>query len=199
MTAETDEVGTGVEATAEPAVGPDGPLVADEREAQTVERSPADVLRLVVAGIVLLVAALLSRLFGASTSDFVADLLGGLQRLPAALVTVVAALGELLGLGLVVVGGRARRGAPPVAPARRHRRRGRPVGAPLLAGAPQLGRHRRGRHPRAGVAGRHHLRGPVVVRARRRGRHHRRRHPVDLPHVAAGVVDRRAVRRRSPT
>lgn len=70
-----------------------------------IERSPADVLRLVVAAVVLAVAALVSHFFGATSSEFVADLLAGLERLPAGLVTVVVALGELLGLGLIVVGG----------------------------------------------------------------------------------------------
>jgi tRNA A-37 threonylcarbamoyl transferase component Bud32 len=71
----------------------------------TVERSPADVLRLVVAAVVLAVAALLSHFFGGTSSEFVADLLSGLERLPAGLVTAVVVLGELLGLGLIVIGG----------------------------------------------------------------------------------------------
>lgn len=72
---------------------------------EVVERSPADVLRLVVAAVVLLVVAVVSRLFGGSVSAFVADLLRGLQRIPSGLVTAVVFLGVLLGLGLVVVGG----------------------------------------------------------------------------------------------
>lgn len=70
-----------------------------------VERSPADVLRLVVAAVLLVAAALLSRFFGATSSQFVADVLEGFQHLPAGLVTAVVVIGELLGLGLVVVGG----------------------------------------------------------------------------------------------
>ena len=53
----------------------------------------------------LVVAGLLSRFFGGTSSQFVADVLEGFQRLPAGLVTAVVAAGELLGLGLVVVGG----------------------------------------------------------------------------------------------
>jgi undecaprenyl-diphosphatase len=70
-----------------------------------IERSPADVLRLVVAGSALVVAALASWVFGDSIAGFVADLLRGLQRLPSDLVTVGILVGVLLGLGLVVVGG----------------------------------------------------------------------------------------------
>lgn len=81
------------------------PPGADTMPETTVERSPADVLRLVVAAVALLLAALASHLFGGTASEFTADLLGGLERLPAGLVTVVVALGELLGLGLVVIGG----------------------------------------------------------------------------------------------
>ncbi len=72
---------------------------------EAVERSPADVLRLVVAGALLVAAALVSLLFGDTASQFVADVLAGLERLPAGLVTVVVIAGELLGLALVVVGG----------------------------------------------------------------------------------------------
>jgi hypothetical protein len=69
------------------------------------ERSPADVLRLVVAAAVLLVVTLVSRLFGDSVSAFVADVLVGLQHLPAWLVSAIVVLGVVLGLGLIVVGG----------------------------------------------------------------------------------------------
>ena len=44
-----------------------------------------------VAAVVLVVAALLSHFFGGTTAEFLADLLAGLQRLPAGLVTVVVA------------------------------------------------------------------------------------------------------------
>jgi hypothetical protein len=59
----------------------------------------------VVAVVVLVVAALLSRFFGGTASEFVADVLAGLEHLPAGFVTFVVALGELLGVGLIVVGG----------------------------------------------------------------------------------------------
>lgn len=70
-----------------------------------VERSPADVLRLVVAVVVLVAVTVVSRVFGDSVSGFVADVLNGFQHLPSELVGIVVALGVLLGLGLVVVGG----------------------------------------------------------------------------------------------
>ena len=81
------------------------PTSADLMPETTIERSPADVLRLVVAAVALLVVALFSHFFGGTASEFTADLLSGLERLPAALVTVVVALGELLGLGLILIGG----------------------------------------------------------------------------------------------
>ena len=56
-----------------------------------VERSPADVLRLVVAVVLLVVATLLSRVFGATSSQFVADVLEGFQHLPAWHLLVVRA------------------------------------------------------------------------------------------------------------
>ncbi|HEY6532853.1 MAG TPA: phosphotransferase [Acidimicrobiales bacterium] len=70
-----------------------------------VERSPADVLRLVVAAVVLVVVTVLSRVFGDSVSSFVADVLEGLKHFPSVLVTLVVLVGVLLGLGLIVVGG----------------------------------------------------------------------------------------------
>jgi len=89
-----------------PAIDAPHPPSGGRRAASVeVERSPADVLRLVVAAVVLVLTALFSRFFGRTSSEFLADVLDGLERLPAALVTVVVAVGELLGLALVVVGG----------------------------------------------------------------------------------------------
>jgi undecaprenyl-diphosphatase len=55
--------------------------------------------------VVLVVVTLASRLFGGSVSEFLAELLAGLERLPAWVVTAVVVVGELLGLALVVWGG----------------------------------------------------------------------------------------------
>jgi tRNA A-37 threonylcarbamoyl transferase component Bud32 len=54
---------------------------------------------------VLVVAALVSHLFGGTVSQFLADVLTGLERIPAWIITLLVVLGELLGLALVVVGG----------------------------------------------------------------------------------------------
>ncbi len=69
-----------------------------------VTRAPSDVLRLVVAVVSLVVLILLGVLFGDTIVGFVADLLRGLDALPAWLVTTLVALGQVLGLLLLVVG-----------------------------------------------------------------------------------------------
>jgi undecaprenyl-diphosphatase len=76
-----------------------GTVSAEER----IERSPADVLRLVVAGIALLLLAVVRWLFGDDLVAFGSDLLRGLAAVPQWIVDVVV-LGTRI-LAIVVVGG----------------------------------------------------------------------------------------------
>ena len=62
-----------------------GTVSAEER----IERSPADVLRLVVAGIALLLLAVVWWLFGDDLVAFGSDLLRGLSAVPQWIVDVV--------------------------------------------------------------------------------------------------------------
>lgn len=72
-------------------------------DAGPVERSPADVLRLVVAGVVLIVLLLTEWLFGNALVGFASDLLRGLDAVPQWMLDVVV-IGTRL-LGVVVLGG----------------------------------------------------------------------------------------------
>jgi undecaprenyl-diphosphatase len=78
------------------------------RQAEVIVRSPADVLRLVVAGVVLVVVLVIEWLFGDSLVSFASDLLRGLDALPdwltdlAVIATRVLAV-VVLGAGLVWV------------------------------------------------------------------------------------------------
>ena len=69
--------------------------------------APTDVLRLIVAFVLLLVTVVLGAVFHDGITNFLADLLRGLDRLPEWFVTTLAAIAEvlilvLLGGGLVV-------------------------------------------------------------------------------------------------
>src|SRR3954451_9524355 len=68
-----------------------------------VERSPADVLRLVVAAVALLILLLAQWLFGDTLVGFASDLLRGLDALPDWIVDVVV-LGTRV-LAIVLIGG----------------------------------------------------------------------------------------------
>jgi undecaprenyl-diphosphatase len=72
--------------------------------ADQVERSPTDVLRAVVAAVVLVGVLLLGVLFEDAIVGFAADLLRGLEALPQWLVVAVGVVGRLLAL-VVIVGG----------------------------------------------------------------------------------------------
>jgi len=65
--------------------------------------APTDVLRLIVAAVVLLVTVVLGALFHDGITEFLSDLLRGLDRLPEWFVTGLVLLAELL--ALVLVGG----------------------------------------------------------------------------------------------
>src|SRR3954447_14629627 len=71
-----------------------------------LSRSPSDLLRLVVAAIVLLAFVAIGLLFGESVVGFAADLYRGLDRLPSGLITVIAVVAQFAGavlIGLAVV------------------------------------------------------------------------------------------------
>jgi hypothetical protein len=100
---------------------------ADERPVDTapvmIERSPADVLRVVVAATVLLVVLVVESLFGATLVQFGSDFLAGLGAVPSWLLDLVI-LGTRI-LGLMVFGGGTIRACPatlaakPPSPSRR--------------------------------------------------------------------------------
>ncbi len=85
-----------------------------ESEVVPVQRlSPVDAVRLVTAGVVLVLVIILDRLFGDEIIDFLADVLAGFDRIDDDLVTVVAVLVRVGGLAVIAFGvvGVARRGA----------------------------------------------------------------------------------------
>jgi undecaprenyl-diphosphatase len=69
-----------------------------------VERSPSDVLRLVVATLALVVLAVVSRLFGETLVGFVSDLLRGFDALPDWIVTGVAVGTRVVALAALLAG-----------------------------------------------------------------------------------------------
>ncbi|MBK9180693.1 MAG: hypothetical protein IPM45_14225 [Acidimicrobiales bacterium] len=75
-----------------------------EPPSPATERSPVDVLRLVVAGSVLVVLALLHWLAGDGISQFLAELFGGLTALPSWLLTAVVVVTRV-GTVAMLVGG----------------------------------------------------------------------------------------------
>ena len=77
----------------------------DHEPTGVIERSPADVLRLVVAAVIFVLTAIVSHFVGGTTSRFVADVLAGFSELPTRPLEVLITLGELLGVGLIVIGG----------------------------------------------------------------------------------------------
>jgi hypothetical protein len=70
---------------------------------EQIERSPADILRLVVAAFALLVLLVVERLFGDTLVTFASDLLGGLDALPGWIVDTVVVGTRIL--AIVVLGG----------------------------------------------------------------------------------------------
>jgi undecaprenyl-diphosphatase len=78
-------------------------VAATTGETDAIERSPADVLRLGVAAVALLVVVLVEWLFGDTLVTFFAELLAGLEALPTRIVSVVV-LGTRI-LAVVVLGG----------------------------------------------------------------------------------------------
>ncbi|MET0911288.1 MAG: hypothetical protein ABWZ99_17625 [Ilumatobacteraceae bacterium] len=70
---------------------------------QTIQRSPADILRLVVAGVVVLVVLVVEWLFGDTLVAFASDLLRGLDAIPQWIIAAIL-IGTRI-LGLIVVGG----------------------------------------------------------------------------------------------
>jgi hypothetical protein len=70
-----------------------------------VERSPSDVLRLVVAAATTVVGVSVGHWFGSALAGFAADLLDGLDELPDWLVGLVVLSTQLLAVGLLLVGG----------------------------------------------------------------------------------------------
>jgi tRNA A-37 threonylcarbamoyl transferase component Bud32 len=83
---------------------PYGERPMTEDTPSTIARSPADVLRLVVAAVVVLILLLLEWLFGDTLVSFGSDLLRGLDAVPQWIVDVVV-LGTRLLVVIVVVGG----------------------------------------------------------------------------------------------
>jgi undecaprenyl-diphosphatase len=70
---------------------------------EVIERSPADILRLVVAGVILVVLIVLQWLFGGTLVAFASDLFSGLKAVPKWIIDLVV-LGTRV-LGVVVLGG----------------------------------------------------------------------------------------------
>ena len=64
---------------------------------QTIEHSPADVLRLVVAAVIVLALILLEWLFGDTLIAFASDLLRGLDAIPQWIIDVVVIGTRILG------------------------------------------------------------------------------------------------------
>lgn len=77
-------------------------VVASEPE--RAARAPTDVLRLVVAGVSLLLVVVVGALFDEAVVGFVADLIQGVETLPSWLVTAVIVIGQVLGIVVLLVG-----------------------------------------------------------------------------------------------
>src|SRR5262245_49463584 len=77
------------------------------QRAETVEittRQPSDVLRLVVAVVLILILLLIEWLFGNTLITFASDLLRGFQAIPRWIVNVFAVGGRILGVAFLVFG-----------------------------------------------------------------------------------------------
>src|SRR6476659_6129879 len=77
------------------------------QRAETVDittRQPSDVLRLVVAVVVILVLLLVEWLFGNTLVTFASDLLRGFRAIPEWIVDVLAVGGRILGIAFLVFG-----------------------------------------------------------------------------------------------
>ena len=70
---------------------------------QPIQRSPADILRLVVAAVVVLILLVVEWLFGDTLVAFASDLLRGLDAIPQWIIAVIV-IGTRV-LGLIVLGG----------------------------------------------------------------------------------------------
>ena len=81
-----------------------GPVTAEGGNGDAMTRSPADILRLVVAAVSLLVLLLVSGLFGDSVVGFVSDLLSGLSALPDWLVAAIVVGARVVTLAVLVGG-----------------------------------------------------------------------------------------------
>ncbi|HEX2381709.1 MAG TPA: lipopolysaccharide kinase InaA family protein [Acidimicrobiales bacterium] len=71
---------------------------------EIVTRSPSDVLRLVVAVVLVLVLLLVEWLFGNTLVTFASDLLRGLQAIPKWMVNILVVAGRILGIAVLVFG-----------------------------------------------------------------------------------------------
>ncbi len=88
-----------------PSAGAEAPAPdPDPTRTVVVTRAPSDVLRLVVALVLLLTAAVVGRLFGDATVGFVARLLSGFATLPSWLVAGFAGLVQLAAIALAGLG-----------------------------------------------------------------------------------------------
>ena len=89
-----------------PGAGDGGTVVVVEAPAPRVERSPSDVLRLVVATVLLVILLVVQALFGDTLVTFAAQLLRGLDALPHWIVHTVVVVTRVLAI-VVLVGGLA--------------------------------------------------------------------------------------------
>ena len=88
-----------------PSAGAEAPAPdPDPTRTVVVTRAPSDVLRLVVAIVLLLAAAVVGRLFGDATVGFAARLLSGFATLPSWLVAGFAGLVQLAAIALAGLG-----------------------------------------------------------------------------------------------
>jgi glycosyltransferase 2 family protein len=78
-------------------------LSGGNRSDRPIQRSPADILRLVVAAVTLLIVLVVGRLFGDTLVAFASDLLRGLGAIPKWIMAVIV-IGTRI-LGLIVLGG----------------------------------------------------------------------------------------------
>ena len=160
-----------------------------------IQRSPADILRLVVAAVLVLILLVVEWLFGDTLVTFAADLLRGLDAVPQWIIDVIVIGTRVLGV-IVLGGGLVWILYRPSMAAVGHRRDCRTAGRGDLRLAPRFGRDQSG--PRCGRGGREsgavddgRLR--VDGRHRRGSRDSHRRGSVGRPSGAPGGMgsDRR--------
>ena len=88
------------------AVEPDAAIAADvgdEPAGTRIERSPADILRLVVAAVIVIVVLAIARIFGDTLVTFTSQLFSGLSAVPHWMIDVIVVGTRIL--GVVVIGG----------------------------------------------------------------------------------------------